>query len=155
VWTLAKKDLRLLLRDARAMIVLLIMPLVFIFVLGVSLGEGFGQKPEDRLQVSVVILDQGPPRFLERPAMLREEMALLTLTPDRPDGPLAVVGAAALTEVNARSWFPRVPWSEMLLRDLGETADIKVELIGTLEEAERLVRDSKRAAVLVLGPAFS
>ncbi|MFO0964899.1 MAG: ABC transporter permease [Gemmataceae bacterium] len=156
VWTLAKKDLRLLLRDARAMIVLLLMPLVFIFVLGVSLGEGFGQKPEDRLKVSVVVLDQGPPRFLERPAMLREETALLTLTPSRVDaGPVAVAGAAALSEANARSWFPRVPWSEMLLRDLGETADIKVELIDTLEEAERLVRDSKRAAVLVLGPAFS
>ncbi len=58
-WILAKKDLRLLLRDPRAMVVLLAMPLIFILVLGVSLGEGFGQKPDDRLRVSIVDLDQG------------------------------------------------------------------------------------------------
>jgi ABC-type Na+ efflux pump permease subunit len=58
IWTLAKKDLRLLLRDPRAMVVLLAMPLIFILVLGVSLGEGFGQKPDDRLRISVVDLDK-------------------------------------------------------------------------------------------------
>ena len=58
-WILAKKDLRLLLRDPRAMVVLLAMPLIFILVLGVSLGEGFGQKPDDRLRVSIVDLDTG------------------------------------------------------------------------------------------------
>src|SRR5262249_21314059 len=32
---------------------------IFILVLGVSLGEGFGQKPDDRLRVSLVDLDEG------------------------------------------------------------------------------------------------
>lgn len=58
VWSLARKDLRLLLRDPRALVVLLAMPLIFILVLGVSLGEGFGQKPDDRLRISVVDLDK-------------------------------------------------------------------------------------------------
>lgn len=57
VWILARKDLRLLLRDPRAVVVLLAMPLIFILVLGMSLGEGFGQKPDDRLRISVVDLD--------------------------------------------------------------------------------------------------
>ena len=57
VWTLARKDLRLLLRDPRAVVVLLAMPLIFILVLGMSLGEGFGQKPDDRLRISIVDLD--------------------------------------------------------------------------------------------------
>jgi ABC-type Na+ efflux pump permease subunit len=60
-WTLALKDLRLLLRDTRAAVILLAMPLVFILVLGLALGEGFGQKPDDRLRVSVVDEDRGPP----------------------------------------------------------------------------------------------
>jgi ABC-2 type transport system permease protein len=60
-WTLAKKDLRSLLRDPKAVVILLVMPLLFILVLGVSLGEGFGQKPDDRLRVSLVDLDRGPP----------------------------------------------------------------------------------------------
>lgn len=59
VWTLAKKDLRLLLRDRRALVILIAMPFLFILVLGVSLGEGFGQKPDDRLRISFVDLDDG------------------------------------------------------------------------------------------------
>lgn len=59
IWTVARKDLRLLLRDRRAVIVLLAMPFIFILVLGLSLGEGFGQKPDNRLRVSLVDLDQG------------------------------------------------------------------------------------------------
>src|SRR5947209_10670353 len=60
IWTLAKKDLRLLMRDRRAVVILLAMPFIFILVLGMSLGEGFGQKPDDRLRVSLVDLDRGP-----------------------------------------------------------------------------------------------
>ena len=59
IWTLAKKDLRLLLRDRRAVVILLAMPFIFILVLGLSLGEGFGQKPDDRLRISLVDLDRG------------------------------------------------------------------------------------------------
>lgn len=59
IWTLAKKDLRLLLRDRRALVILLAMPFLFILVLGLSLGEGFGQKPDDRLRISIVDLDLG------------------------------------------------------------------------------------------------
>jgi ABC-type multidrug transport system permease subunit len=61
IWTLALKDLRLLARDTRAAVILLAMPLVFILVLGLALGEGFGQKPDDRLRVSLVDDDAGLP----------------------------------------------------------------------------------------------
>src|SRR5438067_9257706 len=61
VWTLALKDLRLLARDRRAVVILLAMPVLVILVLGLSLGETFGQKPDDRLRVSIVNEDRGPP----------------------------------------------------------------------------------------------
>src|SRR5262245_49057518 len=60
-WTLALKDLRLLLRDSRAAVILLAMPLAFILVLGLALGEGFGQKPDDRLRVTLLDEDAGLP----------------------------------------------------------------------------------------------
>src|SRR5947209_2869922 len=63
IWTLAIKDLRLLARDTRAAVILFAMPLVFILVLGLALGESFGQKPDDRLRVSVVNLDAGLPEY--------------------------------------------------------------------------------------------
>lgn len=58
IWTLARKDLWLLLRDRRAVVILLAMPFIFILILGMLLGEVFGQKRDDRLRVSVVNLDR-------------------------------------------------------------------------------------------------
>ncbi len=118
-WILAKKDLRLLVRDPRGLVVLLAMPFIFILVLGVSLGEGFGQKPDDRLRISVVDLDRG------------------------------------YTDPDAKEGSEPLHWSKVVERDLAQTAGIRVELIDTLEEAELLVGEGKRAAVLVFGPEFS
>src|SRR5262249_12673498 len=98
------------------------MPLIFILVLGISVGEGFGNKPDDRLRVSVVILDEGLPG--STPAEFKP--------PD--DAP---------------------KWSDLVLKDLNETADIRVEIIDKREKADQLVRRGERAAVLILGPKFS
>ena len=51
------KEWRLLVRDSRSLLLLVLLPLVFILVLGVLLGEGFGRKADDRIRVSVVDLD--------------------------------------------------------------------------------------------------
>jgi ABC-type multidrug transport system permease subunit len=68
--TLAAKDLRLLLRDPRSAVILLVTPLLLIVVMYFALGEGFGEKPDERLRVSVVNLDRGLPAkvpFPEKP----------------------------------------------------------------------------------------
>src|SRR5688572_32242745 len=155
IWTLARKDLRVLVRDLRALIILIAMPLIFILVLGVSLGEGFGQKPAERLRVSVLIEDQGVPRFFDRPAMLREGLGWLAATPAPTSGSLAAWQGIAFAQVNQRLWFPRDSWSQRVLRDLSETADIRIELVPDRAQAKELVRTGQRAAVLVLGPTFS
>lgn len=70
IFTLALKDLRLLLRDARSAVILLVTPLLLILVLGLALGEGFGEKPDERLRISIVNLDNGlsgPQPFPEKP----------------------------------------------------------------------------------------
>ncbi len=159
LWILARKDLRLLLRDARALVILLLMPLFFIMVLGISLGEGFGQKPEDRLRLSVLNLDEGVPRYYDSPAMLRDGVAWLSLSagllPGTGPNATALLGPCALSEANHSTWFPHGSWSEQILRDMSETADIKIERIADIAEAERLVNGGRRAAVLVLGKSFS
>ncbi len=116
-WILAKKELRLLLRDPMAAALLLGMPILFILVLGLLLGEGFGQKPDDRLRISIVDLDDGP--CLLRGADHQEK------------------------------------WSEVVRKDLADTAGIRVEVIDDLETAHQLVAEHKRAAVLVFNPGFS
>ena len=70
ILTLAAKDLRLLLRDPRSAVILLVTPLLLIVVLYFALGEGFGEKPDERLRISVVNLDKGLPGkvpFPEKP----------------------------------------------------------------------------------------
>ncbi|MBI3409833.1 MAG: ABC transporter permease [Planctomycetes bacterium] len=159
IWILAKKDLRLLVRDARALVILLAMPLIFILVLGVSLGEGFGQKAADKLRVSVLNLDEGLPRYFDRPAMLRDGFSWLTNTPGLIQGGgsgfVPAIGAMAQSLANRPGWFPQEPWSQLVLRDLSETANIRVEMIASREEAEQLRKSGRRAAVLILGPSFS
>jgi ABC-type multidrug transport system permease subunit len=149
IWKIARKDLLLLFRDARALIILLAMPLFFIMVLGVSLGEGFGKKPAEGLRVSVLDLDQGVPRFFDRPAIAREAAAWIGAMPLQP------LAGLSLAWYDHQQWFPHVSWAQMLLRDLGETADINVELIPSRQQADELVQSGRRAAVLVLGPHFS
>jgi ABC-type Na+ efflux pump permease subunit len=61
IFTLAFKDLRLLLRDVRSAVILLVTPLLLILVLGLAVGEGFGESPDDRLRISIVNLDRGLP----------------------------------------------------------------------------------------------
>jgi ABC-type Na+ efflux pump permease subunit len=198
IWTLARKELRLLLRDPKAAVILLGMPLIFILILGLSLGETFGQKPDDRLRVSLVDLDEGDslagvreaaayfawtppsagaisavdPHALAAVAMVgaskregdflagvREAAAYFAWTPPSAGVISAVdphaLAALALVRANKRVNFPGEPWSHVVRRDLEETAGIRVETISTREEAERLVKNGKRSAVLVFKPRFT
>jgi ABC-type multidrug transport system permease subunit len=142
IWILAKKELRLLLRDPRAAVLLVGMPLLFILILGLLLGEGFGQNPDRRLRVSLVDLDQG----------YAVEEAVSCLAPTPGVGPLPALGLVA---GNSLGRFPQGKWSDVVVKDLQETAEIRLEMIPDRETAENLVRDSKRPAVLIFGPDFS
>lgn len=151
IWTIAKKEWRLLLRDPRAGIILLAMPFIFILVLGLSLGEGFGQKPDERMRVSLVDLDQG---YVEPVVQLREAVIRLAQTPS-PSGMAQALATLTLAHTEQAIRFPQETWAKVVQRDLAETAGIRVEIIPTREEAERLVASSKRAAILVFGLQFS
>ncbi len=122
---LIAKDLRQAWRDPRALVVLLLMPLLLVAVLGLSVGEGFGQKADDRLRISIVDLDEG--------YTAADELA------------------AASTEHQPIVYH----WNQTIEHDLAATAGIRVELIKTQEEADDLIARGRRAAVLVLGPKFS
>lgn len=121
IWTLARKELRLLLRDRLAALMLVVMPLLFILILGLLLGEAFGQKPDDRIRIMVLDLDRGPTE---------------TETP--------------------RSYLePGKTWAQVVQEDLKDTAGIRLEMLEQADDADRLVRDHKQAAVLVFHPGFS
>jgi ABC-type Na+ efflux pump permease subunit len=188
IWVLAKKELRLLLRDRMAAGLLLFMPLLFILILGLLLGESFGQKPDDALRISIVDLDEGPGVLLSPPLLVHATVCGLMgasngqggwlaapvalLAPDwrsypipEPDkihsaGPTAVALAASgnpLAPLCAvHPYFTSYPsWSAIIRADLKETPGIRLEVIPSRAEAEKLIREHRRAAVLVLRRDFS
>src|SRR5262249_44571003 len=86
--------------------------ILFILVLGLLLGESFGQKPDDTLRVSLVDLDRG-------------------------------------------KGLHGKPWAHWVQTDLSETPGIRIEIIPGRAEAEALIREHRRAAILVLEEDFS
>lgn len=57
-WDITWKDLRLLARDRRALIMLLVLPLMFIAILGMSTGQFLTTEKEPR-QLKIAVVDQG------------------------------------------------------------------------------------------------
>ncbi len=142
-FTIALKDLRLLLRDPRSAVILLLMPLVLILVLGLSLGDAFGRKADDQLQISVVVEDAGLPAKVVAREPIRE----------KPAG--ALLGSASYAAPMARLHPPTKRWVDVMLDDLKDTGNIKIEIIPSRAEAEQLVKRGKRSAVIVFEPEFS
>jgi len=169
---LAAKDLRLLLRDPRSAVILMLMPLVLILVLGLSLGEAFGRKPDDQLQISIVDEDRGlSESFDPLPPLQRDDLAAVVGSvsftmprvpaPTRWNPPLkqkptaAVVGGLGFVAPLRRSHPPTGRWVDVLIADLKDTGNIKIERLPNREEAEKLKQQGKRSAVVVFGPEFS
>src|SRR6516162_653379 len=125
LWTIAKKDLRLLVRDRRALLLLVAMPLLFILILGLLLGETFGQKPDDRQRVTIVDLDQG--------YSVEGSISWLALMPGAGGPPAAlnqILTTASLVHASGAGRFPHQAWSKLVQHDLAETAEIRLETIG-------------------------
>jgi ABC-2 type transport system permease protein len=97
ILTLALKDLRLLLRDARSAVILLVTPLLLILVLGLALGEGFGEKPDERLRISVINLDRGLATKQSFPEKPWSEVVIDDLSAT-PDIRLEIIGDRAEAE---------------------------------------------------------
>jgi ABC-2 type transport system permease protein len=188
IWVLARKELRLLLRDRMAAGLLLGMPLLFILVLGLLLGESFGQKPDDALRISIVDLDEGPGVLPSPPLLVYSTLCGLLAAPDGRGawltGPVALLGpdwrtypipepnkmvsaapvAWALTATGnpfatvsaVNPYFTSYrSWSAIILADLRETPGIRLEIIRHRQQAEKLIREHRRAAVLVLRESFT
>lgn len=70
VWNIAQKDLSLLLRDRRTMVMLLLLPLLFIMIIGMTTGQLLGWKSSNQV-LKIAVIDQtdyegiGSQAFLE------------------------------------------------------------------------------------------
>src|SRR5262249_4502788 len=69
----------------------------------------------------------------------------------KPDETLRI----SIVDLDAGTGLAGKPWAHWVRQDLRETPGIRLEEIPTREQAEKLIREHKRAAVLVLRDNFS
>jgi ABC-2 type transport system permease protein len=130
MWPLAKKELRLLLRDRLSAAILLLMPLLIILTLGLLTGEGFGQKPDNRLRISLVDEDLG---YVD-PVDVRDALAWLQVTPNAGLNAIPVQ-AGTVGAVHQANHFdaemapvidalPRLTWGPYLPVQIGVAAEM-------------------------------
>lgn len=63
-WEITRKDLKLLMRDRRALVVLVLFPLIFITIIGLTTGKLLGWRSENQL-IRIAVVDEVDYRTLE------------------------------------------------------------------------------------------
>jgi ABC-2 type transport system permease protein len=124
-WTITTKDLRLLVRDRRALITLVLLPLVFISIIGLTTGQILGWRGSNQIiriaAVDAVAYDNVIGEGLRSNAEERQR---------------------------ARNLVVR------LLNQIQEHKGLRVEEVATREDAERMYRDADANVALIIGPEF-
>lgn len=155
-WHITAKDLYLLLRDRRTFAVLLLLPLVFIVIIGLTTGKLLGWKSSNQvLKVAAVdLIDYaaiGSEPFMAAGASDDDSQAPTLLSPAEVQQQQRVAGHIVVDVVNGIQKTPglqvrTVPdWKRTL--NLGSTAEGE-------EAARQLVADGDVNAALIFAPDF-
>lgn len=84
-WIIAKKEMKLLLRDLRALVILLALPLVFMTIIGFSVGEFLGAR-SDNAEVRVGVFNESQSELSQQ---------IVTLLKERPGLRVSELGSLA------------------------------------------------------------
>jgi ABC-2 type transport system permease protein len=167
-WEITKKDLRILLRDARALFVLLVLPLVFITIIGLTMGKLLGWKNTNQvLRVGVV------------DAIAYDQIGQAGWDEDDADAKSAETGAAAKepgekanessqpVAASAKEPAETLDAEEMIkqkkiarnilvkvINQLQERGGFEIKEILTPDRAQAEVNNGTVNAALVIGPNF-
>ncbi|MFO1095289.1 MAG: ABC transporter permease [Planctomycetaceae bacterium] len=139
IWNIAAKDLLLLVRDRRALVVLVALPLVFIAIIGMSTGKMLGWRNSNE-SLRLAVVDQSV--HAAAPAADNER----TVKHAADDG--------EETNDNTR----RLSIDELvpeILKRMEERKGIQVTKVATIEAARNLMSDEHYTAAVVIGPKFT
>ena len=161
-WVITKKDLRLLVRDRRALAVLLFLPLIFITIIGLTTGKLLGwQSRNQRLRIAVVdevAYDQIGSREFNRDDDQGNAPDSSATSPADGASPADSEDEDEATESTeedkrrdrkiARNLVVK------LMNRLQQRRGIDVLVVEDLEEAVQLYQTDEATAALVIGPDF-
>jgi len=143
-WHIAAKDLLLLVRDRRALVVLIALPLVFIAIIGMSTGKMLGWRNRNE-QLRLAVFDEWSRTHAgQKPAAAEQEAPT--------DGSAEDTAADDETETDGPpSGEALVP---EILKRLEEHKGVEVTLVDSFQAAQSLVVDEHYTAAIQIGPQF-
>ncbi len=170
-WEITKKDLRILLRDARALFVLLVLPLVFITIIGLTMGKILGWKNTNQvLRVGIVDAvayeqigqpgwDDDAPSPRTTPTGKPAEAAKTTDDKTKESSPTAAASSKEPVEsLDAEEKIKQKKIARNIIvkviNELQARGGFEIKEILTPERAEAEVKNGTVNAVLVIGPNF-
>src|SRR5580692_2696035 len=145
-WEITRKDLKILLRDARALFVLLVLPLVFITIIGLTMGKLLGWKNTNQM-LRVGIVDAVAYEQIGQPGWDDEEGDAKPANPSEPAETLDAEDKIKQKKI-ARNIIVKV------INDLQQRGGFEIKEILTPDRAETEVNNGSVNAALVVGPNF-
>ncbi|HEV3303032.1 MAG TPA: ABC transporter permease, partial [Planctomycetaceae bacterium] len=171
-WEITRKDLRILLRDSRALFVLLVLPLVFITIIGLTMGKLLGWKNTNQV-LTVGVVDAVAYEQIGQAGWDDDDN-----TDSKPEGAKPAEGGAKEPGEKAREASPaanattKEPAETLdaeekikqkkiarniivkVINQLQERGGFEIKEILTLERAQAEVDKGTVNAALVVGPNF-
>lgn len=131
IWHIAAKDLLLLIRDRRAVVVLIALPLVFIAIIGMSTGQMLGWRNENE-QLRLVVVNESGAAQPDAKAVDADEESPATASDDD------------VTQLAAR-----------IIERLQKRKGVAVTTVQSMEAARQLLIDEHYTAAVHIGPEFT
>src|SRR5580704_356038 len=163
-WEITKKDIRLLVRDVRALFVLLVLPLVFITIIGLTMGKLFGWRNTNQILrigvVNSIAYDQiGGPGWDDDDESAKAGASMNTAKTDDTDSKAGT--AAKANGEPAMDAEEKIRQKEIahnivvkVINQLQKRSGFEVAEILTPEQAQIEVKNATVQAAIVFGPSF-
>lgn len=151
-WEITKKDLRLLFRDRRALIVLVVLPLIFITIIGLTTGKLMGWSSSNTV-LRIVLVDKTDYAGIGQVSPKKE--------PAAPKGEANAEGTEETAEEVALS-PEEIVVEQKLMRNIitkvfnriQRRDGFEIKTVDTDEQARELYEHHVAAAAIIVGPEF-
>jgi len=137
IWNIAAKDLLLLVRDRRALVVLIALPLVFIAIIGMSTGKMLGWRNRNE-QLRLAVFDEWS----------RVQAGGGKAGTAAADPPIADSDEEPIDEPAGEELVPAI------LKRLEQHNGVEVTVVDSFDAARALVSEEHYAAAIRIGPRF-
>lgn len=163
-WEITKKDIRLLTRDVRALFVLLVLPLIFITIIGLTMGKLFGWRNTNQI-LRIGVVNAIAYEQIGAPGWDDDDQDAKTVAPAaeaKPNEPASTASAAPkaggepVLDAEEKIRQKEIAHNIVVkvVNQLQKRSGFEVAEILTPEQAQTDVKNATVQAAIVFGPNF-